>query len=94
MAKHLPVEQEDGSSNLLWLAKVYKVNLGGLQRMNELVATYKFVDINGKDRILLSSEKLTHNEWQVLVNKHNIEILNKRCIAYDFAVKDLEAMGK
>ena len=62
--------------------------------MNELVATYKFVDIDRDEVTLMSDVNLTHNEWLTKVNEHNISILNKRCIGYDFTEKEVEAMRK
>jgi len=41
---------------------------------------YDFLDVNLNYKQVESKRNLKESEWQVLINEHNIDMLNKRCI--------------
>ena len=46
--------------------------------MSRRVYVYDFLDVNGDYEQMESDKNLTETEWQVLENRHNIDMLNKR----------------
>jgi len=48
--------------------------------MSRRVYVYDFLDINGNYKQVESEKDLKEIEWQVEENRHNIDILNKKCI--------------
>lgn len=58
---------------------------------NKRKYSHKFQDIDDYVAEILSDKELTDIEWEVKECKHNIKILNQRCIAYDFLVKEIDA---
>lgn len=59
--------------------------------MSRRVYVHNFLDIDTNHQTIESVKDLTESEWQVKENQHNINMLNKRCVAYDFLVKEADA---
>jgi len=59
--------------------------------MNKRVYIKKIIDINGDEITLMSEKELEDIGWEVKENKHNINVLVKKCITYDFLVREKDA---
>jgi len=48
--------------------------------MSRRVYVYDFLDVNRDYKQLESEKNLKESEWQILINEHNIDMLNERRI--------------